>query len=553
MLRVLRHYLPLRRALLIFSETVLLTAVFGAGMSAHLLKPNGTVLGLITQHNLRLEEARWWCWMSAFGLAVLCQVAIAFNELYDFRVSNSRYDRASRFVASTGSAIAVSLSAAVIARVWDLGRVLDFPGLTTSQLVQTLVFTSLFAFALLYLWRHVFHFALRRWNFNDRVLILGAGPAAQSLAKEILEREDSGYDAVGLVPERLSATAVLSRRVAEPAPLAAHAKRTAATPSAAATATATEAALETLVLEPLPETGAQPAGNGHGHGNGSGNGSGNGHGAATKTSQPLFDLVQRLDVDIVVVALEDRRGNLPTEELLRCRLAGISVKEREALYERITGKIAVEAMRPSYLIFNDGFGRSERGELAKRAADVVLASLGLLVAWPLMLATAIAIRFDSPGPVLFVQERVGLNGVPFYLYKFRSMRSDAEKLTGPVWAQENDPRITRCGRFIRKARLDELPQLLNVLSGSMSLVGPRPERPMFVAELAQSIPYFNQRHIVKPGLTGWAQINYPYGNTVEDALQKLQYDLFYIKNQSLLFDLSILFNTIKTVVLRQGT
>ena len=154
---------------------------------------------------------------------------------------------------------------------------------------------------------------------------------------------------------------------------------------------------------------------------------------------------------------------------------------------------------------------------------------------------------------MFVQERVGLNGTPFHLYKFRSMRSDAEKLTGPVWAQENDPRVTRCGRFIRKARLDELPQLFNILAGDMSLVGPRPERRVFVESLKQQIPYYEQRHIVKPGLTGWAQINYPYGNTVEDALQKLQYDLFYIKNQSLLFDLSILFNTIKTVLLRRGT
>ncbi len=270
-------------------------------------------------------------------------------------------------------------------------------------------------------------------------------------------------------------------------------------------------------------------------------------------SEPLFELVKRMEIDIVVVALQDRRGNLPTDQLLRCRLAGIQVKEREALYEQITGKIAVEALRPSYLIFNDGFSRSPAADIAKRVVDVVFSLTGICLTWPVMLATALAVRIDSPGPALFRQDRVGFDNSEFTLYKFRSMRTDAEATTGAVWAKDNDPRITRCGRFIRKARLDELPQLFNILGGDMSLVGPRPERRVFVESLKQQIPYYEQRHIVKPGLTGWAQINYPYGNTVEDALQKLQYDLFYIKNQSLLFDLSILFNTIKTVVLRKGT
>jgi exopolysaccharide biosynthesis polyprenyl glycosylphosphotransferase len=182
-----------------------------------------------------------------------------------------------------------------------------------------------------------------------------------------------------------------------------------------------------------------------------------------------------------------------------------------------------------------------------------MSTLMILLSWPLMLVTAIAVRLDTPGPILFRQERVGRDGLPFTLLKFRSMRADAEAATGPVWAIEDDPRVTRAGRFIRRARLDELPQLFNILAGQMSLVGPRPERPVFVEELAKKIPYFRQRHIVKPGLTGWAQINYRYGASFEDAIQKLQYDLFYIKNQSLLFDLSILFNTVKIVILRKGT
>ena len=267
----------------------------------------------------------------------------------------------------------------------------------------------------------------------------------------------------------------------------------------------------------------------------------------------LSQFVEELNVDTVAVALEDRRSSLPTEELLACRIAGVHVVEQESLYELITGKIAVQALRPSYLIFGEGFERHALSRLAKRALDVAAALLILLVAWPFMIATAIAVALDSRGPVIFAQERVGKDGRKFTLMKFRSMRADAEKLTGPVWAVADDPRITKVGRFIRKTRLDELPQLFNVLGGSMSLVGPRPEREVFVEELAARIPYYHQRHIVKPGLTGWAQINYRYGSTFEDSVQKLQYDIFYIKNQSLLFDLSILFNTIKTVILRKGT
>ena len=541
MLRVLRHYLPLRRALLVFSETVLLFAVLTAGMTAHLWTPSPQVIALITRDGLVSDQARLRCALSAFIIAVFAQIAIAFNELYDVRISGSRYDRASRFVGSTGSALALTLVAVLLARVWQLERVLDFPGLTLSQLVQTLVFTLLFGFSLLYVWRHVFHVALRSYNFNERVLILGAGHAAKSLAREVLERSDSGFQIVGIVPEPAEAAADQGRaRVVPDIP---RFQRSEPAPPRAPTDSSViaEGALSTLLLEPLPAPApaAESGGNGNGH--------------TSPGREPLFELVERLRVDMVVVALEDRRGHLPTQELLSCRLGGIAVKEREALYEQITGKIAVEAMRPSYLIFNDGFGRSERGDFAKRACDLALSAIGVALSWPLMFATAIAVRLDSPGPILFAQERVGLNGKPFTLYKFRSMRSDAEKSTGPVWATSDDPRITRAGRFMRKTRLDELPQLINVLMGDMSLVGPRPERPVFVDELAAQIPYFKQRHIVKPGLTGWAQINYPYGNTVEDALQKLQYDLFYIKNQSLLFDLSILFQTIRTVVLRKGT
>jgi sugar transferase (PEP-CTERM system associated) len=308
-----------------------------------------------------------------------------------------------------------------------------------------------------------------------------------------------------------------------------------------------EVATAALVLEPLPALSVAEH-----HEAGAGSNGGNGSSARSHAAT-LLGLAQRQKIDVLAVAMEDRRERLPIEELLQCRLAGIVVREQEALYERITGKIAVQALRPSYLIFNDGFTVQPWSELLKRVVDVVLSFVGILLSWPLMLATALAVRIDSPGPILFRQERVGRDGLPFTLLKFRSMRADAEKATGPVWATQDDPRITRSGRFIRKTRLDELPQLFNVLGGQMSLVGPRPERAVFVEELAKKIPYFRQRHIVKPGLTGWAQISYRYGSTFEDAVQKLQYDLFYIKNQSLLFDLSILFNTVKIVILRKGT
>jgi sugar transferase (PEP-CTERM system associated) len=535
MIRVLRHYLPLRRALLLFSETVLLTAAMGVTMSWHLLRPTGIVIGRVTAEGLGLEAAQWRVWISAFLVAALSQIAIAFNELYDFRVSASRYDRASRFVGSTGSAIALSVLVVMLARTWDLQRVLDFPGLTTSQLLRTLVFALLLGFSLLYLWRHLFHGALRRWNFNQRVLILGAGPQARSLAHVIGEHPDSGYEVVGMLPEGNASKA--ERASPADGGSVARASHRASTPRVTLTEEVealSEASLATLLLEPLEERAVEST-------------------AKSEPRRNLLELVERLHVDVVVVALEDRRGNLPTDDLLRCRLAGTEVREREALYEQVTGKLAVEAMRPSYLIFNEGFARSHRSDTAKRSSDVLLASIGILLTWPLMALTALLVKLDSKGPALFSQERVGLNGAQFTLYKFRSMRTDAEKATGPVWATKDDPRITRIGRFIRKTRLDELPQLFNVLWGHMSLVGPRPERQVFCDDLARQIPYYNQRHIVKPGVTGWAQINYPYGNTVQDALQKLQYDLFYIKNQSFLFDLSILFQTIKTVVLRKGT
>jgi sugar transferase (PEP-CTERM system associated) len=271
------------------------------------------------------------------------------------------------------------------------------------------------------------------------------------------------------------------------------------------------------------------------------------------TIEDIPSIARARGVQRVVVSMADARGRLPMDTLLRMKLEGVAFSHLASVYEEYTGKIAVENLRPSWLIFSEGFRNSRATAAVKRLMDVVLAGMGLVLAVPIMLAVWAAIALTSPGAPLYHQRRVGLHGRLFTLHKFRSMRMDAEAQTGAVWAsKEGDPRVTPVGRFLRRTRLDELPQLWNVLIGDMSLVGPRPERPEFVGALTSEIPFYGQRHVVRPGLTGWAQVRYTYGATTEDALQKLQYDLFYIKHLSVALDLFIMAETIKTVVLRRG-
>lgn len=258
------------------------------------------------------------------------------------------------------------------------------------------------------------------------------------------------------------------------------------------------------------------------------------------------------NIDRIIVCLPERRGHLPVMELLNCRLQGFKIDEGESLYERLTGKIAIAKLRPSYLIFSEGFHRSRTNYVLKRLSDITLATAGLIASLPITILTAIAIKATSRGPILFNQSRVGREGRIFTLYKFRSMRSDAEKDSGPVWASTDDDRVTAVGRIIRKLRIDEIPQFINVLRNEMSFVGPRPERPFFVEELTRDISYYTQRLVVKPGITGWAQVNYRYGASKEDAIEKLQYDLYYIKNLSLTLDIFIAFRTIRVVLLGFG-
>jgi sugar transferase (PEP-CTERM system associated) len=266
----------------------------------------------------------------------------------------------------------------------------------------------------------------------------------------------------------------------------------------------------------------------------------------------LLGLARSRGVHRVIVAMPDRRGTLPVEELLDLRLEGVRVEEATSWLERISGRIEVEQLYPSWLIFAEGFRFSSFFRLVRRALNFSFALAGTVISLPLLPFIVLAVKLDSSGPVLYRQQRVGRRGAIFSCYKFRSMRQDAEADTGATWALDDDPRITRVGKFLRASRLDEIPQLWCVLRGDMHFVGPRPERPEFVECLSKQIPYYGVRHVVRPGITGWAQVQYKYGNTVEDAREKLQYDLFYIKNASLGLDLLIMFQTIKIVLLGRG-
>jgi sugar transferase (PEP-CTERM system associated) len=266
----------------------------------------------------------------------------------------------------------------------------------------------------------------------------------------------------------------------------------------------------------------------------------------------LTEMIDTLFVDKIVVAVEEKRGSLPIKELLSTKMKGTNVVQGESFYEELTGKILVENINPSWFIFSDGFRKNRKTQVINRLAGLLMASLSLVLTAPIMAIIAIAIKLDSKGPVVFKQKRCGEGGRTFMLYKFRSMIENAEEITGPSWAGESDARITRSGRILRKYRLDELPQLFNVLKGDMSFVGPRPERPEFVKGLKEIIPYYMERHNVKPGITGWAQVCYRYGASVHDAIEKLKYDLFYVKNMSLFMDLAIIFRTMKIVLQKDG-
>ena len=337
-------------------------------------------------------------------------------------------------------------------------------------------------------WRLSIHWFLGHPELGERILIVGSGEFAIEIARETLQRKDAGYRVVGFVDND---PALVGKSLINPKVIG--------------------------------------------------------------LTSELASLVRRENIDRLVVAINDRRGQFPTQELLKLSLSGdVTIEESASFYERLTGRVLLDMIRPSWLIFSSRGRRARINEIARSAMHRIIALVGAILSLPIAIFTAIVIKLESRGPVLYKQERVGKNGRPFRLMKFRSMRTDAEK-DGPVWAKTDDERMTRVGRIIRKIRVDEIPQFWNILRGDMNFVGPRPERPHFVAQLAQEIPYYEQRHLIAPGLTGWAQINYPYGASIEDAKQKLQYDLYYMKNQNVALDATILFETIKTILFGKGT
>ncbi len=343
------------------------------------------------------------------------------------------------------------------------------------------------ALALMVGWRVSIHWLLGHPDFGEKILIVGSGSLAVEVAREMLDRPDAGYRIAGFVGTDAQ---LLGKSLINPRVIG--------------------------------------------------------------LTSELDEVVTRENIDRIVVAMGERRGQLPTNELLQLSLTGkVNIEEGASFYERVTGRVSLNMIRPSWLIFSSRGRQARISGIARNIVHRIVAMVGGVLSIPFAIVTAILIKLESPGPILYKQERVGKNGQPFTLMKFRSMRTDAEK-AGPVWASQDDDRTTRVGKIIRKLRIDEIPQFWNIFRGEMDFVGPRPERQHFVSQLAQEIPYYEQRHLIAPGLTGWAQIKYPYGASIEDARQKLQYDLYYIKNQSLVLDAIILFETIKIILFGRG-
>jgi sugar transferase (PEP-CTERM system associated) len=267
----------------------------------------------------------------------------------------------------------------------------------------------------------------------------------------------------------------------------------------------------------------------------------------------LKEIVQATNPTRIVVGMTERRNRMPVADLLELRFAGFIIEEAATVFERLCGRVCLKELRPAQLIYSGELGPRPQNLLVQTVLNRITATVGLIIASPIMLLTALAVKLSSPGPILYRQVRVGMDDIPFTVYKFRSMRADAEAVTGAVLASKDDPRVTRVGKILRKLRFDELPQLYNTLRGDMSIVGPRPERPEFVRDLSQKIPYYRQRHCVRPGITGWAQINFKYGETLQDTMTKLEYDLYYIKNMSMSLDTYIVFHTVKTMLLSRGS
>jgi sugar transferase (PEP-CTERM system associated) len=460
-LKVFNQYIPSRRLAFIFMECVFILGMVALGAYFRFL---GDTRGFSEYENLFLK---------ALLIAFAVQLSLYYFDLYDFKIVRNNLELSIRLLRALG------VASIVLAVLYYL-----FPFLVIGRgiFLLSLGFIGLVIVG----WRLLYNRILKSKALDEKIVIIGSGPFAAGIAKEVVNGVDTGFRVIGFISGN------------------------------------SETAGEKGINSPILGDASQ-----------------------------IYEIAIHEKVNRIIVALEERRGHFPAEQLLKCKLDGIEVQEGSEFYENLTGRLQIEKLRPSALIFSEGFKKSKFKMWVKRSSDFIFSIIGIIVLSPFILIIPILIKIDSPGSVFYKQERVGENGKVFKLMKFRSMVENAET-NGPVWAGQDDKRVTRVGNRIRKWRLDEIPQMINVFKGDMSFVGPRPERPFFVEQLKKEVPFYPQRHTVKPGVTGWAQIRYPYGASKEDALEKLRYDLYYIKNLSLLFDAIILFETMKVVLFGKG-
>lgn len=406
-------------------------------------------------------------------IIAVCEVSLYFNDLYDFRLMNTRTEIFVRLLQAFGIAcLALSVC-------YYIDPNLGF-GRGAAAMAAPLIV------ALTLAWRLWMAQGQNGLGYAERILIMGTGPTGIALARDILSRPELQLKVVGFLDEKGEN---IGKSLVNPGIIGA--------------------------------------------------------------AGDVETIVQGAKIDHVVISLLERRGTMPVRQLLHLKFAGVKVEDAHSFYERMTGRIFMERLSPSWLILSDGFRKSRMLVWTKRLIDVMVSLVALVLCLPLFALVAVAILIESGSPVLFKQERTGLHGHSFEMLKFRSMFNDAER-TGPQWASTGDHRVTRVGKWIRKFRIDELPQVINVLRGEMSIVGPRPERPQFVSMLEEQIPFYGLRHSVRPGITGWAQVKYQYGGSVEETKTKLEYDLFYIKHLSVMLDLAVLFETAKVMISGRG-
>jgi sugar transferase (PEP-CTERM system associated) len=459
MIRVFRQYVAVRSFLLMILEGLIVGACLVAAVWLRFWNDSEAV-------EVMLGTPSFWLRLS--GVALLFPIVFYCCQLYDFSTLRSRTDHVMQLIQSAGYAC---IPLGLLYTVWpDLmpGRGIVLIGIALAL--------PLIAFC---------RVAVASGVLEQKVLILGTGALARSVAAALASREDLRVTVAGYL--------------------------TGGDPSAGA-----------------PE-GARVLGR----------------------VEQLIPIVRSTEADRIIVALEERRNVLPVRDLVRLRMEGVRVEDAQSALAELSGRVALNAIQPSWFVFSEGFRRSDLMVLMKDSIDLICATMGFVLSLPIMAVAAAAIKLDSPGPVIYRQRRVGAGGRCFEVYKFRSMRANAEQ-AGAQWAALADPRVTRVGAFLRKYRLDELPQFINVIRGDMSFVGPRPERPEFVEELRAAIPYYDERHTVRPGITGWAQVQYEYGASVEAACRKLEYDLYYLKHMSALFDIRIILRTIRTVISGKG-